>query len=95
MSDIEPNAQVEQVFVRYRDPSYEKDGELFMLPDDDWQPGPPWVEPDDCLHAETMCRECMLTWQEDHKLLVIMDGQPIDIDLLAERLDEANREENG
>jgi len=68
------HADTVRVEIKYRDPSYELDGELYFPAEyEDWQPGPVWVRGDLCCHTETMCFECIETWNLDHQIRLVLD----------------------
>ena len=66
-----------------RDPSFEKDGVLY-LPDDfaEWYELPNGWQPrtSQCAHDESACRDCLPSWREENVVVLLIDGQEINLD---------------
>ena len=85
--DLPKGVTVEAVYMMNRDPSFEKDGVLY-LPDDfaEWYELPNgWqTRPSQCAHDESACRKCLAAWREDHVVVLLIDGQEINLDEMDE-----------
>jgi len=53
----------------YNPEGYAPDGAMFVKPEHlDWD-DVPYLEPDQCEHQESMCRNCAPTWELDYEVL--------------------------
>jgi hypothetical protein len=65
-------------YVQLKDPSFERDGQLYVSSTDltDWREVPYILNAKECEHTETMCPECIATWEIDYFVKVSSEGPP-------------------
>lgn len=83
---VPPNtkeANCVKVRIRLRDPSYEKEGLLYAIDDDEFVEIPWHMKPENCPHDEAMCPECRESWEIDH---VVRTEPESDFEIIEETL---------
>jgi diaminopimelate epimerase len=80
----EQGTGVQAIHVMDRDPSFEKDGILYIPDDFDawYEIVGGWRQPDNCDHAESMCGNCIWSWNEDHIVVLTIEGHNFNLDEL-------------